>query len=217
MNSHSFTLIEHVDVSLLPRKEFEELLVVASSKIKMHIIDMLASSVRHDGSKLTIVYNNTKIVGASLYRVKNKNTQNSTTVLYNLFSMEPGAGSIAFQSYWDFAFNHSRWFKFFVSKNAHSFYQKYSVKYWGASKTGETFSSLGLILSPKPKQSMLEWNSIVMSNNIISSVDRIYLESNLAVFNSKHKVGILKLKTPHLQNLLENMLQYENSSISLDF
>jgi hypothetical protein len=215
LKSH-FTLVEHVPVEGYSRVELDALhKKCTSSSIRGHIAGILGLIEHNErGSMLTLVYKDGELVGGSCYRCKNIGKPTSTCVLYNLFSLAPGAGSAAFQSYWSFARKNSRWFKFFVFRGAHSFYSKYNVKYWGASKTGETFSSLGLMYSDDIASSMNQWNT---SFNSISDIDRRYLESNLTIFDEKHKNGFARLKEPHRTNLLSNMVLYKPSSTELEF
>lgn len=216
LKRHSFTLIEDVCIADYPRAEFEAIHAQVKGDVKMHLTDILIATTRGDQKcRMTLVYDDGRLVGASVYRTKNNNTPQSTTVLYNLFSIAPGAGSSAFESYWKYAHTNSNWFKFFVFKRAHAFYQKYHISYWGASKTGQTFSSLGRIHSANCTDSMDTWKREV-EKNLLSSIDRDYLERNLKIFIEKHNVGVLKLKSIDADNLQSSMLSYKPSNIELD-
>lgn len=216
LKHHSFTLIEDVCVADYPRAEFEAIHSQVKGDVKMHLTDILIATTRGDQKcRMTLVYDGSRLVGASVYRTKNNNTSQSTTVLYNLFSISPGAGSAAFESYWRYAHANSNWFKFFVFKRAHAFYQKYHIPYWGASKTGQTFSSLGRIHSSVCIDSMDMWIQSIQQNTL-TSVDRDYLENNLKIFMEKHSVGVLKLKPVDLSNLQSAMLKYTPTKIELD-
>ena len=213
---HSFTLIEDITIANHSRTEFEKIHASTKGDVRMHLTDMLVATTRGDEKcRMTLVYNGDDLVGASVYRTKNDNTLQSTTVLYNLFSIMPGAGSAAFQSYWKYAHTNSKWYKFFVFKRAHAFYQKYNVPYWGASKTGQTFSALGKIYNSNVNDSMAVWKDVI-KNDSIEANDRIYLEKNLQVFADKHTHGIAKLKGVDLDNLNEAMLKYTTKKIELD-
>jgi hypothetical protein len=215
---NNFKVTEHIGLSDLTRQPFDELLnSVRDSATRGHINSIIEYiATRSDEAvKFTIVRNqDDSIAAVSCYRTKFKGKSSATCVLYNIFSLTPGAGSIAFDSYWKYAVETSHWFKFFVFRGAHKFYSKYNVKYWGASKTGQTFSSLGRIYNKDAKLSMNQWNE---SFNDLDLLDRTYLESNLKVFEDKHKFGILKLKDPHRQVLLDNLLIYKPKVIRLEF
>ena len=214
LKPHSFTLIEGVKAFGYNRDEFEDLLDKTKGDTRLHITDILAHTIRDNGVLLTLVYQGNVLVGGASYRTKFVGKDESTCVLYNLFSLVPGAGTLAYQSYWDYAIANAKWFKFFVFKRAHAFYKKRGVKYWGASKTGETYSSLGKIYDKDCKKSMDKWNSSYLN---LSDRDTKYLESNLKVFNEKNEVGIKKLKEPHLSELTENLLPYNIPNIELEF
>lgn len=178
---------------------------ITVSKIRMHILDMMISITRKTSNIITLVYDGDTIVGGSMYYTKNSNTKLSTCSLYNLFSLSPGAGSVAFDAYWKYASKNANWFKFFVFKQAHNFYNKRNVKYWGASKTGETFFSFGKIYSDNVNQSMDIWHS---SYNTLELTDYNYFEKTMRFINEKNSYGYKKLKSPYKQYLDDNRLEY---------
>lgn len=214
LKPHSFTLTEGVKAFGYPREEFEALLEQTKGDVRIHITDILAHTIRDNGVLLTLIHQDGKLVGGSTYRTKFVGREESTCVLYNLFSLTPGAGSVAYQSYWNYAAANARWFKFFVFKRAHNFYSKYSVKYWGASKTGDTYSTLGRIYHIDCKKSMQLWNSSYLT---LSDRDMKYLEQNLKIFDEKNQTGIKKLKEPYLSELTANLLPYKITNIELEF
>jgi hypothetical protein len=165
----------------------------------------MVSISRCGNNLLSIVYKDDKIVGCASYYCKNLNTQQSTCSLYNIFSLSPGAGSAAFNMYWQYTHTTSKWFKFYVFKKAANFYSKFNVKYFGVSKTGQTFIGFGRVYSTNVIQSMNNWHNTYSK---LDSGDTQYFNKNFKVFQEKHNIGKLKLREPYISILQKNMLIY---------
>jgi hypothetical protein len=151
------------------------------------------------------VYRDNKLVGASLFYTKNQQTYDSTTSLYSLFSVVPGAGKVAFDLYWQYAHQNSRWFKFYVNKHAHLFYAKMNFKYWGVSKSGDNYSTFGRIYSDDAKESNSRWFSLPFK---LPDRDKNYFEKNIKIFQDKNGFGYPKLKKDYKLNFDQQHVNY---------
>ena len=211
---HSF-IVKECHAKDLLRDEFEVLYAdCANKKAKSHILDIMVMISRQVDLTLALIYLEDKLVGASAFYTKNKETQNSTCSLYNLFSLSPGAGSLAFEYYWKYASTNARWFKFYVSKHAHLFYNKRNLKYFGASKTGDTYFAFGRITSSNMVESMNAWN---VNYKNLTGLDQAYFDINMKMIIKKNTFGYPKLKGLFKSYLDENLLPLDSVEItSLD-
>jgi len=210
--------IEYIEnLANYDRRELDELLASDPIKSKKwHILDIITYiHVKRNASACLIRNDEGKIVGGAAFYCKNISTPNATSSLYNLFSLQPGAGSVAFQYYWDWSIEKgARWYKFYVDFGAYEFYKKYGVKYFGASKTGETLTSMGLIYSNDIRSSMQKWQQEIQN---MSYGDRAYFEKNYKIFQEKHLLGARKVKKIFRYCLDEAIMPYEVRRAELSF
>lgn len=172
------------DISQRDCTDIRNLLGNVPQNIKLHVNDFCEYLTHKSRLHAAIVTEDGSIVGASLFFIKNRATPNSTISLYNVFSLKSGAGSVAFNAYWDYANKHRvHWYKFYADLGAYEFYKKFGFKYFGVSKTGMTLSTMGRVLDPNPKTS----NSLWVPDHTS------YLDSNVRTFYEKHSVGIKKV------------------------
>ena len=154
-------IVKIVDVRDADRTKYDEIIALQSVKsvpnLKTAIFEFVQTIQNQRTGKIAEIYVDDKLVSASLFYTKNALTENSTTSLYSIFSIQPGFGKVAFNEYWKYAHENSRWFKFYVNKHAHDFYNKLGFKYWGVSKTGDNFFTFGKITDLDVLKSNADW------------------------------------------------------------
>lgn len=182
MSTFSVEIVD--DISLRDCSDIRALVGNVPQNVKMHVNDFCEYLTHQSKLHAAIITKDGRIAGASLFFIKNRGTPNSTISLYNVFSLEQGAGRLGFQAYWDYAIKHNvKWFKFYADLGAYEFYKKFGFKYFGISKTGLTLSTMGRILDPDAKVSNSLW---------VPDHDR-YLDSNVQTFYDKHAYGSKKI------------------------
>ena len=193
MNKFKIEIVD--DITLRDCSDIRNLIGKVPQNIKMHINDFCGYLTFGNKLHAAIVYSDDRLVGASLFFIKNRNTKNSTISLYNIFSLEKGVGTIALNEYWEYAIKHNVvWFKFYADLGAYEFYKKFGFKYFGVSKSGMTLSTMGRILDA----------DIRKSNELWVPDDDAYLIKNVKVFMEKDTFGRNKIPKKYKHILLES-------------